>query len=50
VCGVSPNKEWREIKSVMYKEGKVYVLKDNKLRTEIIRLHHDMLIGGHGGQ
>jgi len=34
----------------MYKEGKIYVPKDEKLRTEIIRLHHDMPIGGHGGQ
>jgi len=33
----------------MYKEEKVYVPKDDKLRAEIIRLHHDMLIGGHGG-
>jgi len=34
----------------MYKEGKVYVPKDEKLRAEIIRLYHDMLIGGHRGQ
>jgi len=34
----------------MYKEGKVYVLKDNKLRAEIIRLHHNMTVGGYGGQ
>jgi len=34
----------------MYKEGKVYVPKDDKLRAEIIRLHHDTLVGGHGGQ
>ena len=34
----------------MYKEGKVYVPKDEKLRAEIIRLHHDTPIGGHGGQ
>jgi len=33
----------------MYREGKVYVPKDNKLRTEIIRLHHDMLVGGYRG-
>ena len=24
--------------------------KDDKLRAEIIRLHYDMLVGGHGGQ
>ena len=44
------DKEWREVDSIMYKEGKVYVPKDEKLRAEIIRLHHDTLIGGHGGQ
>ena len=44
------DKEWREVDGVMYKEGKVYVPKDEKLRAEIIRLHHDTPIGGHGGQ
>jgi len=34
----------------MYKEGKVYVPKDNKLRAEIIRLHHDMPVEGYRGQ
>jgi len=34
----------------MYKEGKVYVPKDDKLRAEIIRLYHDTLVGGHKGQ
>jgi len=34
----------------MLKEGKVYVPKDKELRTEIIRLHHNTLVGGHGGQ
>jgi len=34
----------------MYKEEKVYVPKDEALRVEIIRLHHDMPVGGHGGQ
>jgi len=44
------DEEWREVDSVMYKEGKVYVPKDNRLRAEIIRLHHDTPVGGHGGQ
>jgi len=44
------DEEWREENGIMYKEGKVYVLKDEKLRAEIIRLHHNMPIGGHGGQ
>ena len=29
----------------MYKEGKVYVPKDDKLPAEIIRLHHNMPVG-----
>jgi len=44
------DEEWREENGVMYKKGKVYVPKNKKLRAEIIRLHHDTLIGGHGGQ
>ena len=32
----------------MLKEGKVYISRDEKLRTEVIRLHHDMSVGGHG--
>jgi len=44
------DEEWREVDSIMYEEGKVYVPKDEKLRAEIIRLHHDTPIGGHGGQ
>ena len=34
---------------LVLKEGKVYVPKDKKLRVEIIRLHHDTPIAGHGG-
>ena len=44
------DKEWREVDGIMYKEGKVYVPKDERLRAEIIRLHHDTPVGGHGGQ
>jgi len=43
------DEEWREVDSIMYKEEKVYVPKDKKLRAEIIRLHYDTPIGGHGG-
>jgi len=32
------------------KEEKVYILKDKKLRVEIIQLHHDTLITGHEEQ
>ena len=42
------DKEWREVDGIIYKEGKVYVPKDNRLRAEIIRLHHDTPVGGHG--
>jgi len=44
------NEEWREIDGIMYKEGKVYVPKNEKSRAEIIRLHHNTPIEGHGGQ
>ena len=44
------NEEWREVDGVMYKEGKVYVPKDDKLRAEIIRLYYNTPVGGHGGQ
>jgi len=44
------DEEWREVDGIMYKEGKVYMPKDNMLRAEIIRLHHDIPVGGHGEQ
>jgi len=44
------DEEWREEDSLMLKEGKVYVSKDEALRVEIIRLHHNTSMGGHGGQ
>jgi len=44
------DEEWREEDGLMLKEGKVYVPKDEELRAEIIRLHHDTPVGGHGGQ
>ena len=44
------DKEWKEVDGIMYKKRKVYVPKNDKLRAEIIRLHHDMLVGGHGRQ
>jgi len=43
------DEEWKEVNGIIYKEGKVYVPKDNKLRAEIIRLHHDTPIEEHGG-
>ena len=44
------DEKWREVNGIMYKEEKVYVPKDEKLRAEIIRLHHNTPIGGYGGQ
>ena len=40
----------RKVDGIIYKEEKVYVSKDNILRAEIIRLHYDILMGGHKGQ
>ena len=39
------DEEWQEHEGLMLKEGKVYVPKDEKLRAEVIRLHHDMPVG-----
>jgi len=44
------DEEWREEDGLMLKEEKVYVPKDEELRVEIIQLHHDMSVEGHGGQ
>jgi len=43
------NKEWCQEDSLILKKGKVYVSKNEKLRAEVIRLHHDTPIGGHKG-
>jgi len=44
------DEEWREHEGLMLKEGKVYIPKDEKLRAEVIRLHHDTPVGEHRGQ
>jgi len=44
------NEEWCQENGLMLKEGKVYVPRDEKLRAEVIRLHHDMPIEEYGGQ
>jgi len=41
------DEEWREKDGLMLKEGKVYVPKDEALRVEIIRLHHNTPMGEH---
>ena len=40
--------EWKIKGEVILKEGKIYVPKDKELRAEIIQLHHDILVAGHG--
>jgi len=40
--------EWQMEGDLVLKEGKVYILKDEELRMEIIQLHHDALAAGHG--
>ena len=41
------DEEWQIEEGLVLKEERVYVLKDEKLRVEIIRLHHDTPIAGH---
>jgi len=42
--------EWRIEEDLVIKEGKIYVPKDMELRAEVIRLHHDVPVAGHGGK
>ena len=42
--------EWKIEEDLVLKEGKVYVLKEEELKTEIIQLYHDMLAVGHRGR
>jgi len=42
--------EWKVEGELVIKEGKIYVLKDEELRAEIIWLHHNVLVVGHGGR
>ena len=44
------NKEQKEVDGIMYKKEKIYILKNEELRAEIIWLYHNMLVGGHGRQ
>jgi len=42
--------EWKMEGELVLKEGKVYIPKDEELRTEIIRLHYDVPMAGHRGK
>ena len=44
------DEEWQIEERLVLKEGRVYVPKDEKLRVEIIQLHHDIPIAGHRRQ
>ena len=44
------DEEWQIEEGLVLKEERVYVPKEEKLRTEIIQLHHDTPITGHGEQ
>jgi len=44
------NEEQREENGLILKNGKVYVLKDEELRAEVIQLHHGTPVGRYGGQ
>jgi len=39
--------EWEIEKDLVLKEGKVYMPKNEKLRIEIIQLHHDVPVAEH---
>ena len=41
---------WKIEGDLVLREGKIYVLKDEKLRGEVIWLHHDVPAAGHGGR
>ena len=43
------NNKWQIEDDLMFKEGKVYVLRNKSLRLEIIQLHYDILITGYRG-
>jgi len=47
---VIQGEEWKIEGELVLKEEKLYVPKDEELRTEIIQLHHDVPMAGHGGK
>ena len=42
--------EWKIKGELVLKEEKVYIPKDKELRTEIIWLHHNVLMARYGGK
>ena len=43
------NEEWEIEDGIVMKEGRIY-MPEKDLRREIIQLHHDTPVGGHGGR
>ena len=43
------DKEWEIENGIVTKEGKIY-MPEGELRGEIIQLHYNTLVGGHGGR
>jgi len=43
------DEEWEIEDGIVLKEGRIYV-PEGELRGEIIQLHHDTPVGGHGGR
>jgi len=43
------DEEWEIENGVVLKEGRIYV-PEEELRREVIQLHHDTPVGGHGGR
>ena len=42
--------EWKVEEDLVLKERKIYVLKDEELRAEMVQLHHNVPTAGHGGR
>jgi len=43
------DEEWKVEDRIVMNEGRIYIPEED-LRREIIQLHHDTLVGGHGGR
>ena len=43
------DEEWEIEDGIVLKEGRIYV-PEGELRREVIQLHHDTPVGGHGGR
>src|SRR5258708_446576 len=44
------SEEWSEEQGIILFRGKVYVPKDEKLHSDIVKLHHDSPVAGHLGR